>query len=193
VRHTGWPPFWYPTRAGIAPYPIDGLVECWLGNDDQTPVERRDAAHSDFWRVDPAGLAYLVRGYQEDGLETRPPASFFDVTLPVWRVGEALLHAHSLAGNLFEGPTTIRFTVTYEGLAGRALASVDNSRHVNGGRIARQDSITMKTHIETAAIDTNLPEVVHPLLSPLYALFDFFDLPMELVATELAKMRSTHF
>jgi hypothetical protein len=24
VRHSGWPPFWYPTRSGIEPYPYEG-------------------------------------------------------------------------------------------------------------------------------------------------------------------------
>lgn len=197
VRHTGWPPFWYPTRAGIEPYPIDGTVECWLGGDPQTRPEDRDAAHSDFWRIHPDGLAFLLRGYQEDGMEMQrpgrapiPPATIFDITLPVWRVGEVLLHARSLATNLFEGPTTIRLAAIYEGLAGRSLASIDNRRHVWEGRVARQDTITLNTHIDTQAIDPNLPEVVHPLLSPLYSLFDFFELPVQLVVDELARMRA---
>lgn len=196
VRHSGWPPFWYPTRDGIAPYPIDGVVECWLGGDHQTPVEDRDAAHSDFWRIHQDGLAFLLRGYQEDGMDAQrhgyivPPASIFDITLPVWRVGEALLHARSLAANLFDGPATIRFVVNYEGLAGRSLASIDNRRQVFDRRVARQDSITLRTHIDAQAIDTNLPEIIHPLLSPLYTLFDFFELPMQLVVDELTRMRS---
>lgn len=200
VRHTGWPPFWFPTRAGIEPYPIDGAVECWLGGDPQTPPVQRDAAHSDFWRIHPDGLAFLLRGYQEDGMEAQrprrapvPPGSAFDITLPVWRAGEALLHARSLAANLFEGPTTIRFVAMYEGLAGRSLVSIDNRRHVRDGRTARQDRITLQTNIDTQAIDPNLPEIVHPLLSPLYALFDFFDLPMKLVVDELASMRAGNF
>lgn len=197
VRHTGWPPFWYPTREGIEPYPIDGAVECWLGGDPQTPAENRDAAHSDFWRIHPEGLAFLLRGLQEDGMDAqRPyaeplaPATIFDVTLPVWRVGEALLQAQCLAANLFEGPTTIRFVATYDGLAGRALASIDRRRHIWEGRVARQNSVTLNTHIDAHAIDANLPEIVHPLLSPLYALFDFFELPMQLVIDELARMRA---
>ena len=197
VRHTGWPPFWYPTRAGIVPYPIDGAVECWLGGDPQTPPEARDAAHSDFWRIHPDGLAFLLRGYQEDGMDAqRPghaplaPATVFDITLPVWRVGEVLLHAGSLAANIFEGPTTIRLVVTYEGLAGRSLVSMDGRRHVWEGRVARQDAITLETHVDAQAIDPNLPEIVHPLLAPLYALFDFFELPMQMVVDELARMRA---
>ena len=71
VGLTGWPPFWYPTRGGIAPYARDGAVECWLGGDTETPPERRDPAHSDFWRIAPDGFAYLLRGYQEDRGELR--------------------------------------------------------------------------------------------------------------------------
>jgi len=199
VRHSGWPPFWYPTRAGIAPYPIDGAVECWLGGDTQTLPENRDAPHSDFWRIHPDGLAFLLRGYQEDGGDAQgpghapiPPASVFDITLPTWRIGEALLHARSLAANLFEGPTTIRVVANYDGLAGRALASISGRRLMWETRTARQNSITLNTHIGADAIDTNLPEIVHPLLSPLYALFDFFELPMQLVVEELTRMRAAN-
>lgn len=200
VRHTGWPPFWYPTREGIEPYPIDGAVECWLGGDPHTPVANRDAAHSDFWRIHPEGLAFLLRGFQEDGIdaqrpgnESLPPATIFDVAIPVWRVGETLLQAQRLAENLFDGPTTIRFVVTYDGLTGRTLASIDRHRYIAEGRVARQNSITLKTHVDAQAIGTNLPEIVHPLLSPLYALFDFFELPIQLVVDELARMRAGNF
>lgn len=200
VRHTGWPPFWYPTRDGIEPYPIDGAVECWLGGDPQTPVADRDAAHSDFWRIHPEGLAFLLRGFQEDGMDAgRPgrepvlPATMFDVNLPVWRVGETLLQAERLAASLFEGPTTIRFIATYEGLAGRSLTSIDRRRHIWEGRVARQNSITMNTHVDAQAIASNLPEIIHPLLSPLYALFDFFEPSMQLVVDELARMRAGNF
>lgn len=199
VRHTGWPPFWYPTRAGIAPYSIDGAVECWLGNDRETRIEDQDASHSDFWRVHPDGLAFLLRGFQEDDGERQlgggsvMPGTVFDITLPVWRVGEALLQARCLAANLFEGPTTIRFVVTYEGLAGRSLASISNRRHIWDGRVSRQETITLNTHIDAQTIDANLPEIVHPLLSPLYALFDFFELPMQLVVDELTHMKAGSF
>lgn len=200
VRHTGWPPFWYPTRQGIEPYLINGAVECWLGGDPHTPLVNRDADNSDFWRIHPEGLAFLLRGFQEDGLDEQrpgaepvPPATIFDITLPVWRVGETLLQAQRLSENLFDGPTTIRFVVTYDGLTGRALASIDRRRHIWEDRVARQNSITLKTHVDAQAIATNLPEIVHPLLSPLYALFDFFELPIQLVVEELARMRARNF
>lgn len=200
VRHTGWPPFWYPTRPGIEPYPFDGLVECWLGGDPQTLVSDRDAAHSDFWRISPGGLAFLLRGYQEDGTDAQrqgqspvAPGSLFDITLPVWRVGETMLHAMSLARRLVEGPATVSFVAHYEGLTGRALTSISGHRNVWDDRIARQNAITLRTRVDANSIAPNLPEIVHPLLKPLYALFDFFDLPMQLVREELARMRAGRF
>jgi transcriptional regulator with XRE-family HTH domain len=194
ARHTGWPPFWFPTRRGIVPYPIDGLVECWLGGDTEPGTfGQRDAAHSDFWRISPDGYAFLLRGYQEDGLEQRPPATLFDITLPVWRAGEVLLHAEKLAANLIDGPATVSFAVHYRGLAGRSLTSVTGDRLLFDGHVARQDAITMRTTVEATSIAPNLPEIIHPLLAPLYALFDFFDLPMVLVNEELGKMRKGNF
>ena len=118
------------------------------------------------------------------------PAAAFDVTFPVWRVGETMLHARSLAENLFEGPTTVKFAARYSGLAGRSLVSIGHRRDVRKDRIARQNTIDFITHVETQAIDSNLPEIVHPLLEPLYALFDFLELPMRLVVEELAEMRA---
>ncbi|MBB3761569.1 AlbA family DNA-binding domain-containing protein [Xanthomonas arboricola] len=196
VRHTGWPPFWLPTRPGITPYAMDGAIECWIGGDPENPPEQRDAAHADFWRIDPSGLAYLIRGYQEDdlgnrqGRRTYPPAAAFDLVIPVWRIGEAMLHAERLVANLFNGPTTIKFSVTYEGLAGRKLVTLDGRRVLFEGRTAHQDQITLTTHVDAQSIGSNLPEIVRPLLEPLYALFDFFVLPANLVTEELARMRS---
>jgi hypothetical protein len=199
VRHTGWPPFWLPTRPGITPYVMDEAIECWIGGDAESLPDQRDAAHADFWRISPAGLTYLIRGYQEDSLgdrqgrQTYVPATAFDLTIPVWRLGEAMLHAERLASNLFEGQPTVKFVATYEGLAGRQLVTLDGRRTLFEGRVAKQDAIILTTHVSALAIGTNLPEIVHPFLEPLYALFDFFSLPVSLVSEELARMRSGRY
>ena len=126
---------------------------------------------------------------QRPGRPVVPPGEQFDITLPVWRVGEALLYARNLSDHLFDGPTEIRFTVIFQGLAGRQLTSLDRRRHLYDGGTARQNEIRLSTHIQANTIDANLPEIVHPLLSPLYALFDFFELPMQLVIDELGSLR----
>ncbi len=200
VHYTGWPPFWYPTREGIEPYPMDGAVECWLGGDTQFPVGSRDPHLSDFWRITPDGCAYLLRGYQEDSEDLKSsgtgivtPGKVFDVTLPVWRVGETLLQAERLASALFEGPTSIRFIAEYTGLRGRSLVNLEGRGHIRDGLISRQESIALKTHVESQAIGPHLPEVVQSLLWPLYQLFGFSELPMQLVVDELSRMRGRNF
>lgn len=196
VRLTGWPPFWLPTRSDIAPYPLDESIECWIGGGEDALPAERDAAHSDFWRVSLDGMAYLLRGFQEDAMQNRPncsyePARVFDLVLPVWRVGETMLQANALADHMFDGNTTIRFIARYEGLAGRELISLNGNRLLFEGRVARQNDITLETHVEAQAITSNLPEVVRPFLAPLYALFDFLELPASLVTEELARMRGS--
>ena len=70
------------------------------------------------------------------------------------------------------------------------MVSINERRYVSDGWVSRQESISLQTHVESKAIGPNLPEIVHPLLAPLYELFGFFELPMELVANELTRMRA---
>ena len=193
-RHTGWPPWWVPTRPEIAPYQACGAIECWLGGDG----EPRDAAHSDFWRVSPEGLAFLIRGYQEDGPDVErmgfAPGTVMDVTIPVWRVGEVLLHAYALALVLGEGQTEVVFRASYTGLAGRSLASVSRDRLIFEGRdISLQYNMVLDATVEASIIPDTLPEIIFPLVNPLYELFNFFKLEMQLVQEETAKMKSGRF
>lgn len=99
VPHTGWRMFWMPQPPELAAHEVDGLIECWLAPGGRGGLERAfyDAAHCDFWRAAPSGRLMLIRGYQEDAQETFPAGTIFDTTLPIWRLGEAFLHAASLA------------------------------------------------------------------------------------------------
>ena len=195
VRHGGWPPFSYPTHEGIPPSPVDDAAECWLAGVSGSSAKDIDAAHADFWRVRPDGLAFLLRGYQEDSVPADPPgrgrvppSTLFDIALPVWRIGETLLQAQKVAAHLFAGPTAIRFVAKYAGLAGRQLASLDGCHDVRAGMIARQDSIRLDAEVDSRDIDTNLPAIIHRFLAPLYSRFGFYDLPMQLVVHELDRM-----
>lgn len=194
VRHTGWPPWWVPTRPGIVPYGKDGVVECWLGRDEDRGT---DAAHADFWRVSPDGLAFLLRGYEEDGPDAEQrgftPGAAFDLTIPVWRVGEALLSAERFAANLGAEGAAIAFRARYEGLSGRELSVLARDRLLYDGRISHEEGVTLDTIVPAASISPNLVEVVHPLLEPLYALFGFYQLPLDLVRGELTKLRSHRY
>ena len=120
------------------------------------------------------------------------PGRVLDLGLPVLHVGETLLHAERLASNLFEGPASIRFVAEFTGLQGRSLGSLFGRRHAPDGA-SHQGSIPLRIHVESRMIASNLPEIVHTVLCPLYELFGFFKLPMQLVVDELGRMRDRRF
>ena len=188
IKYTGWPPFWIPTRPEIAPKPINGAVECWHGRSGMARI-LADAAHSDFWRVTPEARAFLIRGYEEDGLKEKPPGMLLDATLPIWRVGEIILYAGRLATEL-HSKGTLHFKVRWLGLKGRMLTFVSDQSRSTGGRYkAAQDTVDVEVPIPIDRIEENLPEVLYSILQPLYENFDFFELPRWMVAQELAEMR----
>jgi transcriptional regulator with XRE-family HTH domain len=190
---SGWPPFWVPSRAALRPIIRDRSVECWLGKPD---VDRAfgDAAHSDFWQIGRGAEAYLQRGYQEDGPDLQPGA-IFDVTLPIWRTAEVLIHASWLAAELGVGPTDeIRFFARYTGLAGRRLLSWAKPLLAfplgpGDAPRARTDSVDLETITTREQIDHALEEVTGRLLQPLYERFDGFQAPAELVAGQIEELR----
>jgi transcriptional regulator with XRE-family HTH domain len=189
-HETGWPPWWFPTREGIRPYAADGVIECWLaepGADEAGGFALGDGAHSDLWRGDPGGRMFLFRGYQEDGGHARAqPGSQLDLTLPVWRSGECLLHVERLARRL--GASRGLFMMRWDGLEGRELVAYGD-RDVYPGRTCLQNTVASVVELDVTKITETLPEIVRSIVEPLYTVFDFFKPPDELYAEELARMR----
>lgn len=184
-HETGWPPWWIPIRNHLAPYPYDDVIECWLKDS-----LHGDAAHSDFWRASPQGMMFLLRGYQED-CEYNNSGTIFSLTLPIWRVGECLLHAERLANEIGGPSSIVNFNVTWEGLAGRILSSWPSRRLLFlDERRAVQNSVTSKISIQADQISSRLPEIVENLVKPLYEIFDFYTVSLQLVREELAEMKA---
>ena len=189
---SGWTPVWVPTRSGIAPEIEDGKVECWLGRAD---VERHfdDSAHSDFWQVNRQGQAYLQRGYQEDGPGNLDPGTIFDLTLPIWRTAEILLHAARLARLLGGGEESlVTVAIRYTGLEGRELLSWAKPRRrieFPGRFRTRSSVVDLGLDTDVEKIETELEAVVDELLTPLYERFDGFHLPTDLVFHEISELR----
>lgn len=195
-KTSGWTPFWIPTREVIRPVIRDGLIECWLG---QPGIERAfpDAAHSDFWQVDSDLRAFLQRGYQEDGRDTLEPGSFFDLTLPIRRTAEVLLHASHLVERLDGDPASaIIYSSRYTGLEGRELVAWANPRlrhDLSRRHVARTSRIDLAVTTSPRAILGELEGVVLRCLSPLYDQFDGFELTATLVAAVISDMRQPRF
>ena len=191
VRLTGWHPFVHLSREPYAPHALDGAIEAWLGApDDSRPF--RGPSECDFWRVTRNGQMFALRGYDEDETDRVPPGTAFDACLPVWRVGEPLLYAARLAKSFGEN-SSIAARIRFTGLRNRYLTSVDRRRMFHSGRVCHEDAVEIELQADTSEIIDNLAEVLHPALVPLFERFDFFELPMTLVAEELASMRRNRF
>jgi hypothetical protein len=199
VRHTGWPLFLFPYRREIAPYEKDGVIECWL-KPEETPGANqplRDPAHCDFWRIAPTGRAFITRGYQEDSQDTFPPSTIFDTTLPVWRMGELLLHAASLAGLMLHDVTNtkVRMRAHYTGLTGRVLRNWGNpaSDLMFEGGAARSDEALLETTVTVRDIRERLADVLHPLVASLFERFGVSGLTVDRVRSEVGRLTASTF
>ena len=199
IRHTGWPMFVTMTRPELVPQEVDGLIECWIKPED-TRVKRglADPAHCDFWRAAPSGRLFLLRGYQEDAQETVAPGTIFDTTLPIWRLGEGLLHAACLAKVLRhedESKVTVRFRARYSGLSGRVLRSLSPSAVglILEAQAAKSDEAIVETTVPAQQIEGDLAAAVYPLVSSLYERFGVTQLSRDFVAGEIQRFRQGRF
>ncbi|MCW5699435.1 MAG: hypothetical protein KIT00_06305, partial [Rhodospirillales bacterium] len=191
IRHTGWGPFVSLHREPFEPQPFEGLIETWLGApDDGRPL--RTPAHCDFWRAHPDGRLFLQRGYDEDESEGVQAGSCIDVTLPIWRVGEAMLCVARFARSFDENPTFV-VRCHYTGLQNRILTSIGHRRVMFDNYVCNDREATVETRAAATEIDDNLAEVLHPMLVPLYERFTFFELPMQIVIEETERLRQGRF
>jgi transcriptional regulator with XRE-family HTH domain len=195
TRHTGWPPFRVPQRPDLAPHEVDGTIECWLAPSGHEGIDRifNDAAHSDFWRAAPSGRLFLISGYREDSQETFLPGTIMDTTLPMRRMGEALLHAEKLASLMRandRAPPSIRFRALYSGLSGRVLRSWANPLNdlLVEGHAARSDEAALEAVISADGITVRLAEHLFPLVSSLYERFGVSGLSESRVKAEVDRL-----
>lgn len=183
-HETGWPPWLSLSGQEPSPHPFEGNLECWLFNKqfDDSP------AHQDFWRASPDGMLFLVRGYEEDQNGCSSQGKEFDLTLPVWRVGECLLHAQRFALAIAPDSAEVQFRVVWKGLKGRQLVS--RYRTVFPGRVSRQDRVESEIRVGAQGIGSNLAQLTWTLTRDLYEAFDLMVFPREAVAEELKRMLS---
>jgi hypothetical protein len=147
-----------------------------------------DGGSSDFWRATPDGHFFLLRGYSEDNeIPGLKPGTMLDITQPIWRIGEALLHASRMAAAL-DAPR-VELMARWNGLLGRRLDSIAGQRRLITSP-GSSDKPVIETGIEARAdaIEQNLPQLVRNLVSPLFAAFDF-EPPPDFYERETAKMR----
>ena len=187
INLSGWSPF---SVSHQAPKSHEDFVEAWLGqpyNSDDWNFKGPD--YCDFWRASRDGKLYTIRGYDEDNkllneLHHNNPGSIFEVTLPIWRIGEGLLFASRFA-ETFEEVDQIAVYCHYTGLKDRCLTI---TRYRPG--FSSTDKVELTGRITQQQLQDNLAEFLHPVLQRLYEKFNFYELPFDLVAKEVQSLRS---
>jgi hypothetical protein len=190
IDHSGWPPFCLIHRAPMEPRPVDGQVEAFLAETADTSAD-----NANYWRISPEGRAYTIQGYVEDArlAPKYHSGEVFDIVLHPRRLGEIALYASRMA-HLFGAVSAVTLHARFDGLAGRRLVSEGNPRRFLAGDYrCHQDAWEGEVVFDPKSADASLPEIIDPLLRPLYTLFSFFELPARLAAEELADMRRYRF
>lgn len=191
-KYTGWPIFVTLHHPESKPYLNAGAIEASL-----TRLQSPSTAHADFWRIHPDGYFYVLRGYQEDDLETlsgsgseRAPGTGLDLTLPAWRVAEFLLRSEELGRAMYEDGFTMLVRCEWSGLAGRELFVFNPRRMLFGGHRCATNHVVTEDKFPQVAINDLLPDLVQRLTADLYQHFDFFQPPDNFFDEEIALMKS---
>ena len=185
-------PHWpvYNNQERLRPAPIGDTIECWLGRRDDAATTSPE--YLDYWRVSTEGKAYSIRGLNEDSHPDlgHQPGTGLDITAPTRRLADALTHASNLAGQLGMTAGDIDFDLLWSGLAGRRLVSWGNVARIISNRfITQQPQYHRRFSISVERVTDQLPEITDAALRPMYAAFDFFNLPADLTTREIAKWR----
>jgi tyrosyl-tRNA synthetase len=173
-----------PSPQTIEPHLFHGALECWVGRDE----EIHDPSFAKFWRVSPDAQFFLIRGYQEDGVDFSPsqPGEVFDLTLSVHRLGEVLRDAIATARQLQSA--RILLVTEWAGLKGRKLVSNANKRRMLPREyFCHQDTFRKAITINSSEDKENLGENITSIIGPLLKLFDLFEIPTNLVEEELSR------
>ena len=193
---TDWSMFWVPRRQEIAPREVDGVLECWHSPEDSNSDIVHRAENCDFWRASPNGRMFLIRGYDEDSQVTFLPGKIFDTILPIWYIGETLIHAARLASQLKRDESatiTIKFRIHYTGLTGRVLKSWKNPLVdlLGEGSGARSDEAMLEATVPSSDVETNLAVHIFPLVASLYMRFGVTGISLDWVAAETARLQQS--
>jgi hypothetical protein len=84
---------------------------------------------------------------------------------------------------------TVSVQVHWNGLQKRKTGSLEPMKRWFGSGTCHQEEINARLLVEGRVISSTLPELVGELTNPLFAQFDFLQLPIEQIEHELDRMR----
>ena len=194
-KFSGWPPFTYLHREPKRPTAQGNIIQAWLAGDPAQPEE--DPFHSDFWRISRDGLGFLLRPMQEDqptfgqNRSPKPQKPLFDWVLPIYRATELFKYTEALALHFSDEKANFSVFLKYYETSGRSLYNCDFNLCLNEDARCAQPFLESQMTAQVSSIQTNIEELVHTLLLPIFEQFEFQELPKALVDNIVKKVLSS--
>jgi hypothetical protein len=166
--NTGWPIGVYlENRDGCRPHPTsEGIVaEISIGDTDKS---------YDYWTINKKGDFYSLIALYEDR-SNNEHFVFFDRR--IHRVTESILFCAKLYSFLgVEQSKRISFSIRHSGLSGRTLSSMASDRDLFGEYKSIEDQLDTEITFSLQEIESDLVNLVKEIVTPLFSIFDFFQL-----------------
>jgi len=162
----GWPIGVYlGNRSEYRPRPrADGIVA-------EIGADARDTY--DYWAIRRNGDYYLLKTVFEDDRDSEK--LFFDTRIV--RVTEVLLYCARLYNRLEIDPTSVvNIVIRHGGLNGRILGAANTNRMMDERVPCVENEIETEVATQLSGIESELVILVKELVTPLFTLFDFFEL-----------------
>lgn len=132
----------------------------------------------DYWTIRKDGSYYLLKSLFEDARE--PNSIFFNTK--VVRITEALLYAVRLYISLNVPPDSrLLLAIRHGGLKGRHISATPNRRLGIHGK-AIEDEVYTEVDTTIEKIESDLVDLVERITTPLFVVFDFFQLNKTILA-----------
>jgi hypothetical protein len=177
-KHSGWSPWLDSRHTGNIqdrPFVFDHAWECLLVELQTNAVW---GTHVDFWRMEPTGRFYHLRGLEDDlphpGAQKPPPRAQLDFTLQVSRVAEIVSVGLSFARSMGcdDKATSLVLAMRWSGLRNRLLTSwADQACHFCSRDRSVQDTITTSVVVPLETPQSGISPFVDKAVAPLFALF----------------------
>lgn len=180
-KYSGWPPFTYLQSDSMKPNALGDNIQAWLVDSREKP--QSDPWRSDFWRISRKGFGYLLRPMQEDrpsfaqNIAPRPAGQFFDWTRPVYRTFELLKCLEKLAEKFSDANASFEILLKYYHTNGRRLINREWKYDLPSNLQCAMTTLESRLSRPVHAISTNIEELVHSLLVPIFEQFEFASLP----------------
>lgn len=128
----------------------------------------------DYWELRTDGDFYQLSSLFEDQRGS-PDRLFFNTRIV--RVTEAVLYCARLYERLgVESTATVRMRVAHGGLEERVLTSATRDRHLSQQYRSGADEAAADVSFALGSVAEDLVSIVQALVSPLFVVFDFFEL-----------------